>query len=225
MLVLHESGPHGQTVAGTVTDSPTFALYDDGLVIYAAGDGDSARLVQAQLSPDAVHAMVERAHERLDGVPDQVELATASDQPTVSIHVATRGPTRDVFAYGLGRDAERTDAAPSSLWTLYGELVAYAHDEAEPWQPDELEVFMAEVTHAETPAHSWPTTLPPPPAGITPLPGPEYAKGKFASDRILYRIDGGLEDDVTRALEGLDGAPIEHDGTTWHVHVRRVIPG
>jgi hypothetical protein len=213
VLVLEE---HGGWSSYDETDAPAFALYDDGLVLFVDGEGKDARVLQAQLSAAEVDAIVRDAHAKLDGVPDQIEGSSATDQPSARVHLATRGPTRDVFAWGIDRDGKPTSSGasiPSAFVELYLSLRKFAATNATPWIPDEIAIRLHPRDDFDD-AAAWPNVLPEPPEHAT------------TTKPLIYRIDGSLEDEVVRALAILGEVPtVQWNGRAWVVHVSRVVPG
>lgn len=213
VLVLEE---HGGWSSYDDTDAPAFALYDDGLVLFVEGEGKDARVLQAQLSAAEVDAIVRDAQAKLEGVPDQIEGSSATDQPSASVHLATRGPTRDVFAWGIDRDGKPTSAGasiPRPFVDLYLSLLEFAAPDATPWIPDEIAIRLHPRDDVDDPA-AWPTVLPEPPEQIT------------AKQPLIYRIDGALETEILAALARIGELPtVQWNGRAWTVHVSRVVPG
>ena len=213
VLVLEE---HGGWSSYDETDAPAFALYDDGLVLFVEGEGKDARVLQAQLSKEEVDAIVADAHAKLDGVPDRIEGSSATDQPSASVHLATRGPTRDVFAWGIDREGKPTSSGasiPSSFVELYRSLQTFAVPDATPWIPDEIAIRLHPRDDVDDPA-AWPTALPEPPEQV------------ITKQPLIYRIDGALETEVLAALARIGELPtVQWNGRAWTVHVSRVVPG
>lgn len=213
------------------TDTPTFVLYDDGLVIFVKGKGEDAEVLQGHLDRAEVDALLRQAHDKLADVPEQITASKASDQPTVQIQIATQGPTRDIFAIGVDRHGKPTstigDPVPAGFAALYASLRTYSLQGATPWVPDELAVRLFRVTDGRSPVGTWPDELPLPPRGATEPPRLEHPNGRTSyAQPISYHIDGALEDSVTTALADLGEVPlVAWGGQTWIIRTNRVVPG
>ena len=221
VLVLREMGgwgPDGYPQTGT----PTFTLHDDGLVVYATGINEDSRAWQTRLSAEETEALVKSAEERLADLPDQVNLLTATDQPSIMFELGTG---REVFVYGIDREGKvpsfssEHPTPPAGMVELYLELQQFSRADAEPWQPDELQVSMYRHVDYEGPTRSWPQWLPRPPANSR-RPSPK----KYVKDveRIFYRVGPEFEESLAAFDE--ETTPVEVDGEIWFVHYRRVPP-
>jgi|GEM_PF-2003579 len=221
VLVLREMGawgPDGYPQTGT----PTFTLHDDGLVVYATGTGEASRAWQTRLSAAETKALVKSAETRLAELDDHVSLVTASDQPSILFEL---GSGRRVSVYGIDRQGKVTSAGapgmapPAELVELYLELQHFSRSDAEPWQPDALQVSMYRHVDYEGPTRTWPQWLPRPPENSR-RPSPE----KYVKDveRIFYRVGPEFEDAL--AAFGQETVPVEVDGEIWFVHYWRVPP-
>jgi hypothetical protein len=212
------------------TGTPTFTLYEDGLVLFVEGAGAGARVRQAQLSPAEVEALTRDAHDKLDELPDRIATSEATDQPMVMIRLHTR----TVSVWGIDREGKPTSppgtprvgttgTVPAAFAELYASLRSFRTDGAQPWSPDEIAIRLHRHDAGESEAAAWPSAVPLPPEGATEPP----PAGKPAHPRPLqYRVDGALEDEVVDALEGLGEPPIVRwSGKSWILRVSRVVPG
>lgn len=147
------------------SDEPTFALYDNGLVIYQRlGPADAPELASVLLTADELEALkltlnIDKDLYTLDSNNDYI---TKTDQPTNVIRLFDPVLGEKVFSiYGdLYSDPEaRRLAAPKRLIDLFDVLVKYAHDRAEVWLPDHIEVILwPDTTNAN--ATEWPEDWP-----------------------------------------------------------------
>lgn len=229
VLVLEEHGGWDSS-RYPATDTPTFALYDDGLVLFVDGVGERARVLQAHLSPAQVDRIVRDAHAKLAGLPDLIAGSGASDQPSVTIRVQTRGPTRTIVAWGMDRAGGATDAGrsiPAAFVELHATLLGFRTDGAEPWVPDEIAIRLHPRDGGDETAAQWPRAVPLPPEGASEPPPRTHPDGRvMARTSLRYHIDGRLEDAVLDALAELGELPtVRWQGKIWTIHVSRVVPG
>ena len=115
---------------------------------------------------------------------------------------------------------------PVAFAELYATLHSFRAKDSEPWTPDEIAIRL-HPRDGEGEATEWPLAVPLPPEGATEPPPFTHPNGKIMSRApIVYRIDGGLEDEVLDALAGLGDPPaVRWGGKTWILHVSRVVPG
>lgn len=208
---------------------PEFILYEDGLVIYVEGEGKDARIRQAHLPADEVYTMLDHARDQLAAVPEPIVASTATDQPQASITLFHENQRTTVDAYGVDRQGASTDAEvviPAPFVALYRELQDFGHADAEPWQPDELEIVLWNKDHVREAAAPWPEAVPLPPADAR-QPRPFHRpRGKAGYPRpIVFRVDGDAEATIGAALAELgETTPVEWNGHKWLVRARRVLP-
>ncbi len=151
------------------SDEPTFALYDNGLVIYQRlGPADapefaSVQLTAAELKTLKAQLKLDKSLYALDAIKDYYPM---TDQPTNVIRLfdPVLGE-KTISIYGdLFADPEaRQMAAPKRLIDLFDMLAAYTHPHAETWLPDQFEVILYEydTTGAQKWPQGWPTLIDP----------------------------------------------------------------
>ncbi len=146
------------------SDEPTFALYDNGLVIYQRlGPADAPEFASVQLTPAELKALkaglkIDKDLYALDANKDYY---TKTDQPTNVIRLFDPVLGEKVISiYGdLHWDEEaRQMAAPKRLIDLYDTLANYGHTKAELWLPEKFEVML--WSYDTTDAVAWPKDWP-----------------------------------------------------------------
>ncbi len=147
------------------SDEPTFALYDNGLVIYQRlGPADapefaSVRLTAAEFKALKAELKIDKDLYALDANKDYY---TKTDQPTNVIRLFDPVLGEKVISiYGdLYADPEaRQMAAPKRLIDLFDTLTGYSHPKAETWLPDHFEVMLWSYDTSDAVAwpEDWPT--------------------------------------------------------------------
>jgi hypothetical protein len=200
---------------------PTFSLYEDGLLVYAHGQGENAKAMQVRLSPDEVYALVDLANAKIGALPPDIRVSQASDQPEAAIGVTHEGRIYHVRVYGF--DPEQS-SIPAAFVELHDKLQSYTHPQAQPWQPDELEVAVWRRDDLKSEAQAWPDALPLPPEDAR-EPRARALGRKSIPQPIRYRVDGEFE----AALDDVLPAPGELQafawrGSAWMVRTERVVP-
>jgi hypothetical protein len=146
------------------SDEPTFALYDNGLVIYQRiGPADAPEFASVQLTAAEFKALkaqlkIDKSLYALDANKDYY---TKTDQPTNVIRLFDPLLGEKLISiYGdLNSDPEaRQMAAPQRLIDLYDTLVNYSHPDAQTWLPDKFEVMLWSYDTSD--AVAWPSDWP-----------------------------------------------------------------
>lgn len=152
LIVLLEANPWLMVIG---SDSPSFALYDDGTAIYAteAGyksvklDASERDALVARVQPDVVATLA-----------GHYNLADATDQPTEYLFVYGTGAPKVFSAYG-----ELNTGAPERLLPVvaaYDALRAFRHPNARDWVPEKIEVMIWPYEYAPEASIIWPKDWP-----------------------------------------------------------------
>ncbi|MBI1852729.1 MAG: hypothetical protein HYR85_20500 [Planctomycetes bacterium] len=163
LLVLVESDPWLMVVG---SDSPSFALYDDGLVIFhRIVEGAEPTLVSATLDAEArltlVVSVVGGDRAAFDALAPKYECSDASDQPTCTIHSWVGEKRKSVSVYGdLRRDADAREKAPLAFRHALDAMHAYANAGAKPWLPEKIEVLAWPYEYSPETPLLWPKDWP-----------------------------------------------------------------
>ena len=107
---------------------------------------------------------------------------------------------------------------------LYAQLRSYTHADAEPWQPDELQISMYKPAEYDGRAVQWPHWLPKPPAAARRAPPIEHAKTIEDVARIFFRVGPELEDALVAFEKKKGNRAVELDGEVWFFHHGPVPP-
>ena len=110
------------------SDSPTFALYTEGTVIYWEGQRRSGKYVTAILAPSEIEEWLESAHlNDVEGLRNCYTIADYTDAPTNVLVVKTKTGYKTIEIYGAIRDITniRPDRMPTSLQETFRVLLAF----------------------------------------------------------------------------------------------------
>lgn len=220
VLRMNEHGAWGTRIHNA--GIPTFSLYEDGLLIYAHGQGENAKAMQVRLSPDEVYALVDLANAKIGDLPPDIRASQATDQPEAAIGVTHEGRIYQVRVYGF---APEDSSIPAAFVELHEKLQSYTHPKAQPWQPDELEVVLWRRNDLKIAAQPWPDTLPLPPEDARePRARPTGREGTIQQS-IRYRVDGELEAALDEVLpDPSELKTFAWRGSAWLVRTERVVP-
>jgi hypothetical protein len=159
LVLLTEYNPWAMVVG---SDTPTFALYVDGTVIYWRGDRVSGKYLVAHLSPAQVSRWVESAHlAQLDQFKSCYSISDSTDAPTNVLVVKTLQGFRSIEVYGSIRHLENVPerSLPTDLQAAFAMLLRFNAEGAIPWQPRYFEVIIWPFTYAKSTA-KWPSRFP-----------------------------------------------------------------
>ncbi len=147
------------------SDSPVFALYDNGLVIYASGKKEPEKaFLSGLLSPPELREIlttldVERTVAGLEG--KTIEASEKTDQPTNRLCYWVDGKLRAVSVYGSLRatNPER-DRVPKPFLEVFDFLTQFRAKGAKPWLPPQIEVLIWPFDYSRETPRSWPKEWP-----------------------------------------------------------------
>ncbi len=209
------------------TDAPTFALYDDGRVIY-----------RTKYAPHAAGTAWEKGHSEfatvvLSNAERKALIREAlgeSLQPLLDLEPEygdeVRGPWLGVHVWD---DAERhsvtirryAEDIPETVLGVRKVLRAYKHPDAQPWLPEQLEVMFGDFSNAKDEPVAWPEAWP----GLS-----DPTTKKFRDDDYWVHLDIGELDKLLAYFRGLNTRfgevcqPIEIDGRLWGASLRFPFP-
>jgi hypothetical protein len=195
------------------SDSPTFALYENGEVIYR--EGNQYKSVDLSKS---------EKDEILNGL-DLVNLPTSSkqfmathstDQPTQTLFLFTGAKPVAFSIYGSRREAQASKDIPPNLLNVYEKLLSYRSSRATNWMPEKVEVMIWPYEYAPDKSIIWPKEWPG-------LDDPSTIKRKenfsiFLASSQYQQLRSFL---ATRPEKGA----VEIGGKKWAADVRFPFPG
>lgn len=209
VLVFLESDPWLMVIG---SDSPRFALYDDGLLIFRAGSGyKQTRLSasQAEAIRDSVRIGVLACH---IGFYDGTNF---SDQPTQNIFVGRGGGLSRISVYGNLKGPSVREKVPSPVVDAFDRLTAYSDPNAENWLPAKIEVMIWPYEYAPEQSIVWPSKWPGLQSAETVARGDSYSL--FVPSIDYNELVAFLK---TRSAKGA----VEIGGKKWAVGLRFPFP-
>lgn len=159
-VVLIERNPWLMVIG---SDTPTFALYDTGQVIYKVRDRDSVKTYEAHLDAAESSKFIEglELSDSFYNLPNQIVVSSWTDQPDNFLLIdITKQKTVNVYG-NLRRTTEMTrdKKAPIEFMRVYEKLINFSHKSAKEWQPKVIEVMLWDFDYAKNKI-AWPKTLP-----------------------------------------------------------------
>ena len=159
LILLTEYNPWAMVIG---SDSPTFALYTDGTIIYWEGEGRSGRYVTATLASPEIEELLKSARlNEVEGFRSCYTIADYTDQPTNVLVVRTTTGYKTIDVYGAIRHLENVspDRMPTSLQETFRVLLAFSNPKPHNWNPPYLEVMMWPFAYAKS-SLPWPADFP-----------------------------------------------------------------
>ena len=159
LVLLTEYNPWAMAIG---SDTPTFALYADGTVIYWHGDRRSGHYVAAHLPSSQVAQLFDTARlNNIEGFKACYSIEDVTDQPTNVLVVKTEQGYKTIEVYGVIRNMENLPPSrlPTELQTAFRTLLAFDTAESHAWQPPYFEVIIWPFTYAKSSVR-WPASFP-----------------------------------------------------------------
>jgi hypothetical protein len=218
LLMLTEFDPWNMVLG---SDSPSFVLYDTGLVIVLSENASGEfEYVSVQLSPAERNELFEslagdwEQRQTFFELESYYDLTLATDQPTSTIYLFdTFGGGHSVSVYGElhGNDSiAGSESAPEAFLRLYDAISAYDAKFARPWLPDYFEVIVWEYDYSDP--VDWPSDF------------PDLDDPATVERDSVYSLYIPIED-LSRFQSLVDDAvAIRMNGQTWAFSVRYPLP-
>ena len=154
LVVLLDSDPWAAVIG---SDSPTFALYEDGTVIQRTTTG----FITARLTDKEVRQLLDRLDLRaLSQSYGRFEAEVATDQPEQDLLAYWGEKPVFVSVYGSLKDDKVRSKMPQEVNAAYDVLSSFKHLESRAWLPASVEVMIWPYENAPEPSISWPEDWP-----------------------------------------------------------------
>lgn len=220
LLVLIEYNPW-LTVIGS--DSPRFALYQDGTVIFLRQKEKSAELFSVKISPSEVDRWIgPKTLRAFEGQKSRYTAYGATDLTTSRFLLRTNeGSYKEVSIYGLDvvmeKEEKPFETIPGPILDLYQSMISYDNPAARPWLPPEIEAMLWPFEHARGANQQWPKGW----------PGPNHPKAKKRrGDSYSVFLPNSSLNQLREMISKLgESRAIEIDGKKWAVSYRLPFPG
>jgi hypothetical protein len=157
LVVLYERNPWLMVVGA---DSPTFALYESGLVIFLRESREYGSVVLDEKErSDFLDSL--GLDKSFYDLKENYFATRFTDQPTSVLTVWAGGSAKKVTVYGnLRTDPEARSNAPGTFLRIFDALVSYDMARAIPWIPGEIEVMVWPFEHSRGEPLAWPNEWP-----------------------------------------------------------------
>ena len=147
-IVLLERDPLGKVLG---SESPRFALYSDGQVIYRTEEGfRSVRLNEAEL----LSIRNSLSESDAPGLNGEYHVVEATDQPENNL-LLYGDPPVFLSVYGSLDDRQVTSRLPAPVAEAFSTIRAFESARSEPWLPAQIEVMIWPYEYAPEPSIHW----------------------------------------------------------------------
>ena len=191
------------------SDSPSFAMYEDGTVIY----GTEAGYKTAKLDGTNRDAFLSQLKiEELSSASGGYQASDWTDQPTTALLVYRKERPFYISVYGSLKDKEVRSRVPDVILAAADKLHAFRAAGESDWLPDKIEVMVWPYDYAPEASINWPSHWPGLKAPDTKQRG-EDSYSIFIPSNELDELKAFLK---TRQAKGA----VEIDGKKWSVSYR-----
>ena len=155
LVVLREDEPW--SLGSVASQSPVFALYDDGLVIYLERPSQRApQYASVTLSEGERSRLLASLPPELDDLDRSYSLFDMPHQSANMLHLWRQGRRKTVYVYGdVRHDPERRKMCPRTFLAAYDALRSFKHPRAETWFPKRLVLHFSEQTLMKPARQPW----------------------------------------------------------------------
>ncbi|HWT00077.1 MAG TPA: hypothetical protein VN256_07510 [Pyrinomonadaceae bacterium] len=220
VAVIYEIDPWGMVLG---SDSPSFALYEDGMVIFARSkEGGGYEYASATLGAEERDSLLRSLPSaQFFGLEPRYETTLITDQPTYVITLWDKGQRKTVSVYGgLKRtDNDRKEPAPAAFIETYEKLKGLRPAGASRWMPEKVELMIWPYEDASDPLpwpKNWPDTA-----------HPTTKKRGAGGDQINYSIylTPAQYETLKKSAERKSAEALLIDGRKWAFSFRYPFPG
>lgn len=194
LVVLLERRPWAMVLD---SDSPTVAIYKDGLVILRDDSGKdhrsyrSTRLEERELRAVVDSLAIEGGLDKLDEYY-KCALNKSPPPPFNWIHIWKDGNEKRVGVSAFLRtDTEAREKAPKAYVTAFDKLTSFSHKGLKPWIPDQFQVLMVSYDHSPKEPLEWSSEW----------PGLSDAKPWGSTDALMLNLDSKHIDEFRKLLD------------------------
>jgi hypothetical protein len=214
IVVLIEQNPWLNVIG---SDSPSFALYENGLVIFVVRRDDEEAYMSAVLNEKELDEFQKELD--LEGglwdLQDFYEASDSTDQPMNSIYVWLLGRHKRVSVYGSLGEMEDRQRTPKAFLDLFDELKAYTNATAQTWVPEKIEVMIWPYEYSPEEPLKWPAWW----------PDLNHSTTKRRGDSYSIYLAAEKTDEFSKLLAARrEKQAVEISGKKWAVSYRVPFP-
>jgi len=156
-IVLTEYNPWAMVIG---SDSPTFALYDNGIIIYK--DFDLKDIVSVKLNSDEMNDFIASLNlsDSLFELPNYISASDWTDQTDNEL-ILNFDSLKTIYVYGsLRKMPESRQKTPKIFLDFFDKLINYKNNNAKIWRPEKIEVMVWDYSYSPEEPIKWPAAWP-----------------------------------------------------------------
>ncbi len=153
-IVLIERDPWLMVIG---SDSPTFAFYSNGDVIYRTEKGYKESTLDKTQQIKFLHSI---NVEKLSVAAKHYDASQSTDQPTIILAIIGKAKPSIISVYGSLRSSEVREALPPEVSAAYDTLKTFSDPAARDWLPEKIEVIIWPYEYAPDKSIFWPKDWP-----------------------------------------------------------------
>jgi hypothetical protein len=208
IVVLLENDPWAMVIG---SDSPSFALYEDGTIIQRTATGfGTTRLTGAELESFIKGLNLDAIAPLYGGY----EAEDATDQPTQDLLIYRGEKPVFVSVYGSLKRPEVRSKIPNAIVAVYDRLSEFEYSPSRDWLPEDIEVMIWPFENARGPSVPWPEQW----------PGLDDPNTVRRGDSFSIFMPSTRLAELRAFLELRDSQAIELDGRKWAASIRFPFP-
>lgn len=155
VIVLIETDPWLMVIG---SDTPTFALYENGQIIYRKTIDNSYKYFEINYDSEKTQDLIYSFGITGDlmSLSDYIDSSDRTDQPT-NILILNFDILREINVYGNLRDkkSEARDKTPKEYLMVYDNILKFEDKSAKEWIPEAIEVMATNYNHSPEKPLKW----------------------------------------------------------------------
>jgi len=147
LIILVEADPWAMVIG---SDVPSFALYENGQIIYHKIEGKRLKTYEVTLTKSELQKVITSLaiNDSIYQLPVYIEASGWTDQPSTTL-MLDLDSTKIINVYGrLEQNEEARLKTPKSFLTVYDNIKKYNSDSAKEWLPNKIEVLFWDYSYA-----------------------------------------------------------------------------
>ncbi len=160
IVVLVETNPWLMVIG---SDVPTFALYENGQIIYKKVIKKKWKYFEVTNDREATQKIIKSIGitDSLMTQQDYIEASSWTDQPT-NILLLNFDTVKQISVYGnlAKKDNETRKQTPKYFLTVYDNIKKFESNKAKEWLPDSIEIMLTDYSHSPEKPKEWPENWP-----------------------------------------------------------------
>ncbi|MES2141202.1 MAG: hypothetical protein V4511_15955 [Bacteroidota bacterium] len=147
LIVLTETNPWLMVIG---SDIPTFAMYENGRIIYKKIENGHLKLYEVTLTGDELEKLIRSlsVSDDLYKLKSSIEASSWTDQPSSDL-ILNFDSTRIISVYGDLQDSkDARKKTPKEFLKVYDKIKKYKNGSAKEWLPNKIEVMLWDYNYA-----------------------------------------------------------------------------